>query len=43
MLKDVGTTPSNSTVFMPHGQGAVADSAAQIRNGFAQAAAGMRK
>jgi len=43
MLKDVGTTPSNSTVFMPHGPGAVADSAAQIRNGFAQAAAGMRK
>ena len=39
MLKDVGMTPGNHAIFMPHTPGNVADVTAQIRAGFAQAAA----
>lgn len=39
MLKDVGTTSGNNSIFMPHTPGAVGDAASQIRAGFAQAAA----
>ena len=41
MLKDVGTTPGNHAVFMPHTPGAVADATSQVRQGFLQARAGM--
>jgi hypothetical protein len=37
MLKEVGTTGSASTVFVPHGPGAVADVQAQMRQGFMEA------
>ncbi|KAH7447244.1 hypothetical protein KP509_01G098700 [Ceratopteris richardii] len=39
-LKDIGAHSKSSTVFVPHGPGAVGNIAEQIRNGWLQAAAG---
>ncbi|KAK9808140.1 hypothetical protein WJX73_001299 [Symbiochloris irregularis] len=39
MLKDIGLSSKNSSVFLPHSPGNVGDVAGQIRNGFMQAAA----
>jgi regulator of protease activity HflC (stomatin/prohibitin superfamily) len=36
VLKDVGISKNNTTVFLPHSPGAVADIGAQIRNGILQ-------
>lgn len=40
MLKDIGISNRNSTVFLPHSPANVADVAGQIRAGFMQAQAG---
>ncbi|KAK9918229.1 hypothetical protein WJX75_002408 [Coccomyxa subellipsoidea] len=40
MLKDVGSSNRNSTVFLPHSPGNIADISAQIRNGFLQGTIG---
>lgn len=37
-MKEIGAHNKSSTVFMPHGPGAVADVASQIRSGTLQAA-----
>jgi len=39
MLKDVGSNPAATTLFVPHGVGAVSDMQEQVRNGMMQAAA----
>ncbi|KAH6555908.1 hypothetical protein KP509_1Z218400 [Ceratopteris richardii] len=39
-LKDIGAHSKSSTVFVPHGPGAVSEIAEQIRNGWLQGAAG---
>ncbi|MCO5607135.1 hypothetical protein L7F22_061328 [Adiantum nelumboides] len=39
-LKDIGAHSKSSTVFIPHGPGAVSNIADQIRNGWLQGAAG---
>ena len=39
-LKDIGAHSKSSTVFVPHGPGAVGEIATQIRNGWLQGAAG---
>lgn len=39
MMKDVGSNPKASTVFVPNTPGAVSDVSAQIRNAFLQASA----
>ncbi|KAF6994495.1 hypothetical protein CFC21_011184 [Triticum aestivum] len=36
-MKEIGASSKSSAVFLPHGPGAVADIASQIRNGFLQA------
>ncbi|KAJ0237298.1 Hypersensitive-induced response protein 3 [Hirschfeldia incana] len=36
-MRDIGASSKSSSVFIPHGPGAVADVAAQIRNGLLQA------
>lgn len=38
MLKDVGTTSGNNSIFVPHTPGAVGQAMDQVRAGFAQAA-----
>jgi hypothetical protein len=35
-MKEIGASSRNSTVFIPHGPGAVRDVADQIRNGLLQ-------
>ncbi|EIE18919.1 flagellar associated protein [Coccomyxa subellipsoidea C-169] len=40
MLKDVGSSNRNSTVFLPHSPGNIADISSQIRNGFLQGTVG---
>ncbi|CAL8463935.1 g3470 [Coccomyxa elongata] len=40
MLKDVGSSNRNSTVFLPHSPGNIADISSQIRNGFLQGTTG---
>ncbi|KAG2273390.1 hypothetical protein Bca52824_067945 [Brassica carinata] len=37
MMRDIGASSKSSSVFIPHGPGAVADVATQIRNGLLQA------
>jgi regulator of protease activity HflC (stomatin/prohibitin superfamily) len=37
MMKEIGAASKSSAVFLPHGPGAVADIASQIRDGFLQA------
>jgi hypothetical protein len=39
-MKKIGASSRNSTVFIPHGPGAVRDVAEQIRNGLLQGQAG---
>ena len=39
MLKDVGSNPAATTLFVPHGVGAVSDMQEQVRNGMMQASA----
>ncbi|KAL3697420.1 hypothetical protein R1sor_011496 [Riccia sorocarpa] len=39
-MKEIGASSKNSTVFIPHGPGAVGDVAEQIRNGLLQGSAG---
>jgi len=39
MLKDVGSNPAATTLFVPHGVGAVSDMQDQVRNGMMQAQA----
>ncbi len=39
-MKEIDTSSRNSTVFIPHGPGAVRDVAEQIRNGLLQGQAG---
>jgi len=39
MLKDVGSNPAATTLFVPHGVGAVSDMQEQVRNGMMQAQA----
>ncbi|KAI5067437.1 hypothetical protein GOP47_0017965 [Adiantum capillus-veneris] len=39
-MRDIGASSKNSTVFIPHGPGAVRDVADQIRNGLLQGEAG---
>lgn len=39
MLKDIGLSNKNSSIFLPHSPGNVGDVAGQIRNGFMQAQA----
>jgi len=41
MLKDVGSNPAATTLFVPHGVGAVSDMQEQVRNGMMQAQAGI--
>ena len=41
MLKDVGSNPAATTLFVPHGVGAVTDMQDQVRNGMMQAQAGI--
>ena len=36
-MKEIGAAKKSSAVFLPHGPGAVADTASQIRDGFLQA------
>eukprot|EP00218_Dolichomastix_sp_CCMP3274_P016908 CAMPEP_0170137022 /NCGR_PEP_ID=MMETSP0033_2-20121228/3822_1 /TAXON_ID=195969 /ORGANISM="Dolichomastix tenuilepis, Strain CCMP3274" /LENGTH=264 /DNA_ID=CAMNT_0010372843 /DNA_START=106 /DNA_END=900 /DNA_ORIENTATION=+ len=36
MLKEVGVSSKSTAVFIPHGPGAIADTAAQLRNGLMQ-------
>ncbi|BDA49038.1 Hypersensitive-induced response protein 1 [Coccomyxa sp. Obi] len=40
MLKDVGSSNRNSTVFLPHSPGSIADISSQIRNGVLQGTTG---
>jgi len=42
-MKDIGASSKNSTVFIPHGPGAVKDVAEQIRNGLLQGQAGQQR
>merc|ERR1712003_5683 len=35
-LKEIGSNSSSTSVFIPHGPGAIADTAAQLRNGLLQ-------
>jgi regulator of protease activity HflC (stomatin/prohibitin superfamily) len=41
-MRDIGASSKNSTVFLPHGPGAVKDIAEQIRNGLLQGHAGQQ-
>ncbi|CAL8466533.1 g6069 [Coccomyxa elongata] len=40
MLKDVGSSQGNSTIFLNHSPGSIGDMAGEMRNGFMQAMAG---
>lgn len=39
-MKEIGTSSGTSTVFVPSGPGAVAETAAAVRNGIMQGSAG---
>ena len=43
MLKDVGSNPAATTLFVPHGVGAVTDMQDQVRDGFSSATSGAAK
>ena len=40
VLKELGLSSKNSTVFLPHSPGGISDVAGAIRNGFLQGEAG---
>ena len=39
-IKEIGASSKNTTVFIPHGPGSVADVATQVRNGMLMSHAG---
>lgn len=42
-MKDIGASSKNTTLFLPHGPGTVADLAGQVRNGMLAASEAHKK